>query len=69
MIQLLIYCVVNLLLKDRPDLLLLLLLLCSSQLALKYLDPVFTPLTSSLSEDLQNASKWNHNSTAFIQLR
>lgn len=57
--------------KDGPDLLLLylLFLLCSSQLALKYLDPVFTPLTNSLSEDLQNASKWNHNSTAFIQLR
>ncbi|XP_051267948.1 sia-alpha-2,3-Gal-beta-1,4-GlcNAc-R:alpha 2,8-sialyltransferase isoform X2 [Dicentrarchus labrax] len=40
-----------------------------SQLAMKYLDPAFTPLTNSLSEDLQNSSKWNYNSTAFIQLK
>ncbi|XP_051267947.1 sia-alpha-2,3-Gal-beta-1,4-GlcNAc-R:alpha 2,8-sialyltransferase isoform X1 [Dicentrarchus labrax] len=45
----------------KPDL--------SSQLAMKYLDPAFTPLTNSLSEDLQNSSKWNYNSTAFIQLK
>ncbi|XP_035523398.1 sia-alpha-2,3-Gal-beta-1,4-GlcNAc-R:alpha 2,8-sialyltransferase [Morone saxatilis] len=40
-----------------------------SQLAMKYLDPAFTPLTNSLSEDLQNSSKWSYNSTAFIQLK
>ncbi|XP_033503364.1 alpha-N-acetylneuraminate alpha-2,8-sialyltransferase ST8SIA3 isoform X1 [Epinephelus lanceolatus] len=45
----------------KPDL--------SSQLALKYLDPAFTPLTNSLSEDLQNSSKWTYNHTAFIQLK
>lgn len=36
---------------------------------MKYLDPVFTPLSSALSEDLQNASKWSHNSSAFTQLK
>ncbi|KAM6975351.1 alpha-N-acetylneuraminate alpha-2,8-sialyltransferase ST8SIA3 isoform 2-T2 [Tautogolabrus adspersus] len=40
-----------------------------SQLALKYLDPGFSPLTNSLSEDLQNSSKWSYNSTAFIKLK
>ncbi|XP_040915041.1 sia-alpha-2,3-Gal-beta-1,4-GlcNAc-R:alpha 2,8-sialyltransferase isoform X1 [Toxotes jaculatrix] len=41
----------------------------NSQLAMKYLDPAFTPLTNALSEDLQNSSKWRYNSTAFIQQR
>lgn len=41
----------------------------SSQLAMKYLDPAFTSLTNALSEDLQNSSKWRHNSTAFNQQR
>ncbi|KAM9794022.1 alpha-N-acetylneuraminate alpha-2,8-sialyltransferase ST8SIA3 isoform 2-T2 [Syngnathus typhle] len=45
----------------KPDL--------GSQLALKYLDPVFTPLANALSEDLKNSSKWRYNSTAFIQQR
>ncbi|XP_037608503.1 sia-alpha-2,3-Gal-beta-1,4-GlcNAc-R:alpha 2,8-sialyltransferase isoform X1 [Sebastes umbrosus] len=45
----------------KPDL--------SSQLALKYLDPAFTPLTNSLSEDIQNSSKWTYNSSAFIRLK
>ncbi|XP_034048268.1 sia-alpha-2,3-Gal-beta-1,4-GlcNAc-R:alpha 2,8-sialyltransferase isoform X3 [Thalassophryne amazonica] len=40
-----------------------------SQLAVKYLDPDFTPLTNMLSEDLQNSSKWQYNRTAFIQQR
>uniref|UniRef100_A0A3P8Q7P3 ST8 alpha-N-acetyl-neuraminide alpha-2,8-sialyltransferase 3 n=1 Tax=Astatotilapia calliptera TaxID=8154 RepID=A0A3P8Q7P3_ASTCA len=40
-----------------------------SQLAMKYLDPAFTSLTNALSEDLQNSSKWRHNSTAFNQQR
>ncbi|XP_020511737.1 sia-alpha-2,3-Gal-beta-1,4-GlcNAc-R:alpha 2,8-sialyltransferase isoform X2 [Labrus bergylta] len=40
-----------------------------SQLAMKYLDPGFSPLTNSLSEDLQNSSKWSYNSTAFIKLK
>ncbi|KAF1377223.1 hypothetical protein PFLUV_G00198430 [Perca fluviatilis] len=45
----------------KPDL--------SSQLALKYLDPAFTPLTNALSEDMQNSSKWTYNSSAFLQLK
>ncbi|KAG7221194.1 hypothetical protein INR49_017481 [Caranx melampygus] len=45
----------------KPDL--------SSQLAMKYLDPAFIPLTNALSEDLQNSSKWRYNSTAFMQQR
>ncbi|XP_031133420.1 sia-alpha-2,3-Gal-beta-1,4-GlcNAc-R:alpha 2,8-sialyltransferase [Sander lucioperca] len=40
-----------------------------SQLALKYLDPAFTPLTNALSEDMQNSSKWTYNSSAFLQLK
>ncbi|XP_070707053.1 alpha-N-acetylneuraminate alpha-2,8-sialyltransferase ST8SIA3 [Pempheris klunzingeri] len=40
-----------------------------SQLAMKYLDPAFSSLTSALSEDLQNSSKWSYNRTAFIQLK
>ncbi|KAJ3604815.1 hypothetical protein NHX12_026867 [Muraenolepis orangiensis] len=41
-----------------------------SQLALKYLDPAFTPLTSTLTEKVQsNATKWTYNSTAFTQQR
>ncbi|XP_059213807.1 sia-alpha-2,3-Gal-beta-1,4-GlcNAc-R:alpha 2,8-sialyltransferase isoform X2 [Centropristis striata] len=40
-----------------------------SQLALKYLDPAFTPLTNALSEDLQNSSRWTYNSSAFLQLK
>uniref|UniRef100_UPI0037E7701F alpha-N-acetylneuraminate alpha-2,8-sialyltransferase ST8SIA3 n=1 Tax=Semicossyphus pulcher TaxID=241346 RepID=UPI0037E7701F len=40
-----------------------------SQLAMKYLDPAFSPLTNSLSEDLQNSSKWTYNSTAFLKFR
>ncbi|XP_029566379.1 alpha-N-acetylneuraminate alpha-2,8-sialyltransferase ST8SIA3 isoform X3 [Salmo trutta] len=37
-----------------------------SQLAMKYLDPAFTPLTKALNEGLQeNASKWRYNRTAF----
>ncbi|CAL8280045.1 unnamed protein product [Merluccius merluccius] len=41
-----------------------------SQLALKYLDPAFTPLTSTLTEKVpSNATKWTYNSTAFTQQR
>uniref|UniRef100_G3Q2M2 ST8 alpha-N-acetyl-neuraminide alpha-2,8-sialyltransferase 3 n=2 Tax=Gasterosteus aculeatus TaxID=69293 RepID=G3Q2M2_GASAC len=40
-----------------------------SQLALKYLDPAFSPLTNALGEDLQNSSKWTYNSSAFLQLK
>ncbi|KAL0963244.1 hypothetical protein UPYG_G00351610 [Umbra pygmaea] len=41
-----------------------------SQLALKYLDPAFTPLTNALNEGLQeNASKWRYNRTAFAEQR
>ncbi|XP_061589532.1 sia-alpha-2,3-Gal-beta-1,4-GlcNAc-R:alpha 2,8-sialyltransferase isoform X1 [Cololabis saira] len=45
----------------KPDL--------SSPLAMKYLDPAFTPLASALSDDMQNSSKWRYNSSAFTQLR
>lgn len=41
----------------------------SSQVAMKYLDPAFTSLSSAINEDLKNSSKWKYNSTAFIQLR
>ncbi|XP_031659172.1 sia-alpha-2,3-Gal-beta-1,4-GlcNAc-R:alpha 2,8-sialyltransferase [Oncorhynchus kisutch] len=41
-----------------------------SQLAMKYLDPAFTPLTKALNEGLQeNASKWRYNRTAFTEQR
>ncbi|XP_029566380.1 alpha-N-acetylneuraminate alpha-2,8-sialyltransferase ST8SIA3 isoform X4 [Salmo trutta] len=41
-----------------------------SQLAMKYLDPAFTPLTKALNEGLQeNASKWRYNRTAFTVQR
>ncbi|KAL6097327.1 st8sia3 [Pungitius sinensis] len=40
-----------------------------SQLALKYLDPAFSPLTNALGEDLQNSSRWTYNSSAFRQLK
>ncbi|XP_061589533.1 sia-alpha-2,3-Gal-beta-1,4-GlcNAc-R:alpha 2,8-sialyltransferase isoform X2 [Cololabis saira] len=40
-----------------------------SPLAMKYLDPAFTPLASALSDDMQNSSKWRYNSSAFTQLR
>ncbi|KAI4791366.1 hypothetical protein KUCAC02_034045 [Chaenocephalus aceratus] len=36
-----------------------------SQLALKNMDPGFSPLTNALSEDLQNSSRWTYNSSAF----
>jgi hypothetical protein len=42
----------------------------SSQLALKYLDPAFTPLTNTLTEKApSNATRWTYNSTAFTQQR
>ncbi|KAI9519255.1 Sia-alpha-2,3-Gal-beta-1,4-GlcNAc-R:alpha 2,8-sialyltransferase [Dissostichus eleginoides] len=41
----------------------------SSQLALKNMDPGFSPLTNALSEDLQNSSRWTYNSSAFLQLK
>nr|XP_029507539.1 sia-alpha-2,3-Gal-beta-1,4-GlcNAc-R:alpha 2,8-sialyltransferase-like [Oncorhynchus nerka] len=41
-----------------------------SQLAMKYLDPAFTPLTKALNEIIQeNASKWRYNRTAFTEHR
>uniref|UniRef100_A0A4W5KBI4 ST8 alpha-N-acetyl-neuraminide alpha-2,8-sialyltransferase 3 n=1 Tax=Hucho hucho TaxID=62062 RepID=A0A4W5KBI4_9TELE len=41
-----------------------------SQLAMKYLDPAFTPLTKALNEGLhENASKWRYNRTAFTEQR
>uniref|UniRef100_A0A672GRN3 ST8 alpha-N-acetyl-neuraminide alpha-2,8-sialyltransferase 3 n=1 Tax=Salarias fasciatus TaxID=181472 RepID=A0A672GRN3_SALFA len=38
-------------------------------LALKYLDPAFSSLTNSLSEDLQNSSKWRYNTTLVFPSR
>ncbi|NXP75040.1 SIA8C sialyltransferase, partial [Ramphastos sulfuratus] len=41
-----------------------------SQLALKFLDPSFVPITNSLSQELQEKpSKWTFNRTAFAQQR
>ena len=41
-----------------------------SQLAMKYLDPAFTPLTKALNEIIQeNTSKWRYNRTAFTEHR
>ncbi|XP_038845558.1 sia-alpha-2,3-Gal-beta-1,4-GlcNAc-R:alpha 2,8-sialyltransferase-like [Salvelinus namaycush] len=41
-----------------------------SQLAMKYLDPAFTPLTRALNEILrENTSKWRYNRTAFTEHR
>ncbi|KFV72916.1 Sia-alpha-2,3-Gal-beta-1,4-GlcNAc-R:alpha 2,8-sialyltransferase, partial [Dryobates pubescens] len=41
-----------------------------SQLALKFLDPSFVPITNSLSQELQEKpSRWTFNRTAFAQQR